>query len=163
MQITVEIPDYLDDETELADMVVSKIASQFMPRIGSETVKRVDSLLDQSIKDAIASKVEGLLEQKTLESFHLTNSYGEKKGEATNLREIILKKAESHLNDKVKAKDGGKPGYNDATCSRVEWMVKSAVDQAIKQEIACIHEEVRDRATKAMKDFAADRESAGQA
>jgi hypothetical protein len=150
-QINIELPEYNEDG-ELVAAVDRHVAAQVVRELKDEAKAQVRKI----IVERATSDIEAIVMEAINGPTQLTSIYGEPKGDPITLRERIMAIAAKHLDDKVDARDGSSPGYNSTKCSRVEWMVKKAVNDAVAKQVAVVHDRIRKEASAAMAKWLAD-------
>lgn len=145
MQITLDIPDYIEDGT-ISDEIERRVADRLLSEIKADTKQQ----LKAAIVTAIQARADEVVEQAMQDRFQRTNHYGEPIGEPVNIRELIMNEAAKRMDQKVNANTGGKAGYRDKSCTFVEWRVKQAIGEAVKVEVEKIEAAVHKQAVEAM-------------
>lgn len=146
----INLDDYIDTHIDedgdrvpggtLRDAIVRQLVDKYSR---SDTWKgiaeRVQAIRDDEIRAQLAPVVAEALNGP----IDRTNSYGEKTGQTTTLREIIAAEARRYLNEPSER-------YNTDRTSRLQVEVRKAVAAAFKDEVAGAVQEVRDAVSAAV-------------
>lgn len=133
IDLTEKIGAYYDEDGDLiggksvADAVVAKLVAQATKGDYSSSLKqRVQEIRDEEIRCRIAATVDGAL----AEPINLTNSYGQRTGQTVTLTELIMQAAEKWLSETERDR------RTDRSERRINLLVRTQVDEALKTEIA---------------------------
>lgn len=150
MKITVELPDYFEDEDSLGELVIKEISRQSLESVRHVATKSAEQEVKKVFTDAYQKALDKLLEETLLDRFQLTNEYGEIKSDPTTLRELIIKMAKERLDTKVDSKTGERPTYNRPSSTIVEYMANKAIGTVIESHISEVESKIQTQAKEAM-------------
>lgn len=131
----------------LRDAVVEEVARQALARESREGWQS----LATAIKDVRADVLRELLLPKLTEALATpitpTDGFGQPKGQPTTLVEVIVGQFREILAERVNDRGSTDTMYRDKSHSRLEWMIRSAVQETVKAdlaaELAAAREELR--------------------
>jgi len=151
MQVTVELPDYFDDEDgaisgQFAAVVVQAVAKRFEKGIAEKVTaaieQRVEALVNEITEARIADEVERLLR----DGFQETDSYGSARGPKKTVGQIII--------EMLTKKDQYSSRYNDLP-SIVSDVVRkrfdTEVEEGAKRLRASIDDTIRGKVNEALQ------------
>ena len=141
---SIDLGDYIDGHRDedgdyvpggtLADAIVRQLVDKFSRTDTWKGIgERVQSIRDNEIRVQLAPVITEALNGPIAR----TNSYGEKTGQTTTLRELIAAEAKRYLSEPSDS-------YSRDKTSRLQAEVRKAVAAAFQDEIAAAVKEVRD-------------------
>lgn len=141
----IEAPEF-DEQNEYADLVTCEIVRQLKPQVERDIKEKaltgITGIVGESVSSIVAETLKGEIQ--------LTNTYGEKTGKTTTLRELIMATVQSWLVAKVDY-NGRETNYGNDGKPRINWMIDAAVkteaEGQIKQAIAATVADVRSKLT----------------
>jgi len=145
MQVTVNVEDInladvinqYTDKT-LAEALVESLVQRIVQDDSYKGIaERVRQIRDEEIRAQLAP----LIAEAIAAPVQLTNTWGERTGGTTTLREVVIQQARTYLNE-------SSDSYNRQKGSRLEVEVRKAVDAAFKDEIAEAVKIVRETVSK---------------
>ena len=126
-------PEYDDDydspvpgSQRLATLIANTVAIKLAPQ--------VKEAVTASVKEAALAKVDDLLEEVISGPIQLTNTYGERTGSSTTLREQIIKSINDQLIRKVDDQ-GRTPSYSREGKPYIQYVADEAAKRAINGEL----------------------------
>lgn len=143
---SIDLGEYIDSHYDsdgdrvpagtLGDAVVRQLVEKFSRSdVYKGLAERVRTLRDEEIRTQLAP----VITEALASPIKRTNSYGEKTGEDTTLREVIVAEARTWLNSK---KDDNYGRSTNGTHLQV--MIRKAVEDAFQAEIADVVKKIRD-------------------
>lgn len=93
--------------------------------------KEVRDITTARIEAVVAEKVPAIVSEALEGTFQPTTSWGEKKGEPTSMREVILKTATTWLSETVDGR--GEKNYNGVP--RARWLMQQSVESVFNKEL----------------------------
>ncbi|HEY0935894.1 MAG TPA: hypothetical protein VGD91_19410 [Trebonia sp.] len=143
MEITVSVDkidlgDYIDSHRDgdgdyvpagtIGDEVVRQLVEKFSR---SDSWKGLAQRVHEIRDDEIRAQLAPVIAEALAKPIHRTNSYGEKAGEDTTLREVIVAEARTWLDTKQKDRYGDR-----SSTTNLQAMIRAAVEDGFKTEIA---------------------------
>jgi hypothetical protein len=114
---------------EMFDAIVRCAAGQLVESIGGQLSEDIRRATKERINDAVGQRVSEMLDG----SIQPTNEWGEAKGAAMTLRDMVVGKAGSYLGAKVD-KDGRESNYS-VTGTRLEFLVGKQVEEVFSHQL----------------------------
>lgn len=146
----IDLGDYIDSHYDsdgdrvpggtLADAVVRQLVEKFSR---SDTWKGIAERVQAIRDDEIRVQLAPVITEALTASIDRTNSYGEKTGQTTTLRELIAAEAKRYLTEPSDS-------YSRDKTSRLQAAVRKAVAEAFKDEVGGAVKEVRDAVSTAV-------------
>ena len=123
------------------DEIVTRAAELLLEPDGGESVRtamlaEVKRALAADMREVAEGQIDSLIEVTLADMvdapFQPVDEWGDKKGKATSLRELVKTKSLEYLTEKVGS--DGRPGYN-ANMSRAAYLAKKAAEDAMTYEV----------------------------
>lgn len=175
MQITVNVSDvdldtvistetaYEDGEpvggrvVTLRDAVVQEIARQALAREKREQWRPLSTAINDVRTELLRELLLPQLTEALTKPITPTDGFGQPKGTQTTLTEIITRQFRELLAERVDKRGNTDTYHRDTTSTRLQWMIRTAVQDVVKDdlaaELAAAREELREtlQATAAAK------------
>lgn len=141
-----------EDEFSLADAVIAEAARQALDAndgLRFAVRDRVTQLTD----DELRAKIGPMITEALNGAIQTTNTFGERKGDPTTLREVIVEKTRKWLTDPDP--DARSPMGGGRRPTRVESMIAKEVASAVKTDLRDAMNTARAEVISGVKDHAA--------
>lgn len=133
--LTVSLAELLSEDGEgldLSDRIVNQAGQCLCDAMRPEIRETIKGIVEQKTRETVAAMIDKVFEQQMKN----TDAYGNPKdGETFTMTELILRKVNEYLCEKVTA-NGNKAGYGDQSQSRLIWMAATAAKLAVEKELA---------------------------
>lgn len=142
-----------DDEFNLADAIVAEAARQAIDAndgLRFAVRDRIELLTDEALR----ARITPMIEEALAGAIQKTNSFGERKGEPTTLREVIVAKVEKWLRDPDP--DARSPIGGGKRPTRIETLIAKEVDRTIRADLNDAMNAARAQVVAGVKDKAAE-------
>ncbi|KKK69839.1 hypothetical protein LCGC14_2930030 [marine sediment metagenome] len=135
MKVLVElVPSGTDEDGEEQFLELDKtILDTLTPLLREAVLKKVDAVTEKTITAIVQERVAALSVEAFAESFQRTNHWGKKEGKVVSLPDVMAGHMNDHLNQQVNER--GQPTGYGGELTRCAWMVRAAMQDALKTEI----------------------------
>lgn len=150
MKVTVDV-DFVEGDIEehIVDQVARKLALVWHEQLQKRIAERANELVDAQLTEAINAAMTA--------EFQPLDEWGDPKGNATCLRELVKGRAHSFMSEKVD-KDGKRTTYQ-AVGTRMEWLARKVAEESlnfeVKQELVKAAKEAKSQMAKGISDVLA--------
>lgn len=146
INVTVDLEEWGSDEAPMSDRIIQPIANAII----QERDYDFSNVVKRAVESAMTAKVDAKLEEMVNDRFTRgipqVDTWGEPTGKSTSFGEMMSKRMEVYLNERVNDRGEAQTGYNSSKeyPTRLEQVVK----QAAKQTIDAVTSETRTKITE---------------